>query len=89
MKTLRERTDELVNTIADEKCCDVCQCENGKKIHCACHRKQILTFIEKERALVLEERNQEISKYLVFVKSASKLFNGEQVVRDLQEFLKR
>ena len=22
-------------------CCKVCQCENGKKIWCACHRKQI------------------------------------------------
>ena len=45
---LEEIVETIVNTIADQPCCKVCQCENGKKIWCACHRKQIKSFIEKE-----------------------------------------
>lgn len=43
IKKREEATDELVNTIADN-CCKVCACTNGKKVWCACHRKQIKSF---------------------------------------------
>ena len=54
-------TGNLVNTIFDN-CCKVCSCIFGKKVWCACHRKQItealLDAVKKER----EAERDRISK---------------------------
>lgn len=44
--------DEVVSVLVSDglPCCDVCQCENGKKLHCACHRKQLATALRKAKA---------------------------------------
>ena len=42
------------------ECCKVCQCENGKKMWCACHRKQLKELLHLERTKAVEERDKEI-----------------------------
>ena len=44
---LKELQEKYAKELIDAKCCKVCQCENGKKLHCACHRKQIAQALEE------------------------------------------
>lgn len=46
-KTWEEEFDEKLMNSNSMPCCRVCQCENGKKIWCACHREQLKYFIRK------------------------------------------
>ena len=62
---IESKVDLLVKEMA-VKCCKVCGCVEGKKVWCACHRKQInqvLTTIynkgvEKGRNEVFAEREE-------------------------------
>ena len=46
----QEKIEEIVNELCvNMKCCKVCACENGKKIWCACHRKQFKEALNQMR----------------------------------------
>lgn len=38
--------EQIVEEFINAECCKVCQCENGKKIWCACHRKQLKDILD-------------------------------------------
>ncbi len=64
--TTTDLFDELINKIADN-CCKVCQCENGKKMWCACHRKQIKNHISthynlKSESILKDEVREGLGK---------------------------
>jgi len=47
--------DKIVEELMKMECCKVCQCENGKRIWCTCHRKQIKTSLQKVKDKEREE----------------------------------
>lgn len=53
-------------------CCKVCQCDNGKKIWCACHRKQIKDVISKVYQRGREEERKFILNILDGIDQADK-----------------
>ncbi len=69
-----EGKDSIENLVKDEgmPCCPVCACSNGKKIWCACHRKQLRTLLaaERERIAVavagLTERHEKHSDHVTW-----------------------
>lgn len=52
-KNIKEKITKFV--LYSLPCCKVCQCENGKRMHCACHKKQLYDFISQTRQEVIEE----------------------------------
>lgn len=59
-------SSELVNLIANN-CCKVCACENGKKVWCACHRKQIDEALHLAREEGKDKGRQEERKRCIRV----------------------
>ena len=49
---------EIEKEFIDAPCCKVCACENGKKIHCACHRRQLKNLFNK----VIDEMIGEVER---------------------------
>jgi len=76
-----ERFDEMINEVANN-CCKVCQCVNGKKIWCACHRKQIKDFIKTTREEAKEEERARLREWAEKYQgdySAGDFINGKQI----------
>jgi len=50
----REAAEHLVRALG-VNCCNVCSCDGGIKVWCACHRKQIASALEARDIQVLRE----------------------------------
>jgi len=64
-KILKEKVDKLCGADCFP-CCKVCACEIGKKMWCACHRKQLFNAIQEalqsQRELIREMAEEIIQK---------------------------
>ena len=54
--------EQLIKKFIDAPCCKVCACENGKKIHCACHRKQLKDLLKEQREDILKKLKERFSE---------------------------
>ena len=66
-KDVEKRFDKELMSANSLPCCKVCQCENGKKIWCSCHRKQLKQHLADELARERErikERAEKVVKEL-------------------------
>ena len=66
MKTLKpKKWEEKLFGITGLFCCKVCQCQNGKKLWCACHRKQIQKVIQQERQEEREKARKVVEEHFM------------------------
>ena len=80
MNIINKKVEEIVNGLP---CCKVCQCENGKKIWCACHRKQIKSAMEE---VMRESKREILDKYdKIFNPSKEECLKcGKPMIQDLE-----
>ncbi len=60
IKQIEKEADEEIFGAKALPCCKVCACDNGKKIWCACHRKQIKSFYREKFKEMLEGLKVEV-----------------------------
>lgn len=82
-----DAADELLNIISNS-CCNVCDCENGIKVWCACHRKQIKDFLEEEDKNIRDEIDLKLIQSMPSDAENLSTLTNNQAKRTIDNFLK-